>query len=196
MKLRSLAVFFAVALASAAAYAQTGVYLAIDAQEFTQKGVALGSNNTERPWSFGPEYGIYYDFTRLPKVGALHTGPVILGIDARGDTLRDDEYHSQLDRQDGLFSLRVATKKPFMGSTPYVQAGFGIGHTRLPLAAHYSNNFIFQTGVGLDHKIRGRLDWRIVEVDAGFLGNYLVGAGNEQGNYLVTLTTGMVFRIH
>jgi hypothetical protein len=198
MKLRSLALFLAVALASAAAHAQAGVYLAFDAQQFTQNGVNAvprPSGNTDQPWIFGPRYGIYYNFTRLPRLGELHTGPVVFGLDVHGDTLRVSEYGSQLDRQDALLSVRVATKNKLMGSTPYIQGGFGIGHTRVPFSATYSNNLIYQFGVGVDHKIRGRLDWRIVEADAGFLGNYVVGHGANQSNYLVTLSTGFVFRI-
>jgi hypothetical protein len=198
MKLRSLALFLAVALASVAAKAQTGVYLAFDAQQFTQNGVNAvphPSGNTDRPWIFGPEYGVYYNITHLPRLGELHTGPVVFGLDGRGDTLRVSEYGSQLDRQDALLSVRVATKNKLMGSTPYIQGGFGIGHTRIPYSAAYSNNLIYQFGVGVDHNIRGRLDWRIVEADAGFLGNYVVGHGANQSNYLVTLSTGFVFRI-
>ncbi|MGD0798931.1 MAG: hypothetical protein ABR910_14535 [Acidobacteriaceae bacterium] len=194
MKLRSLALFLAVALASAAAHAQTGVYLAFDAQQFTQKGVT--GTSIERPWVLGPEYGIYYNITHLPGLGKLHTGPVVLGIDGRGDTLRDSEFGSQLDRQDGLISLRVAAKDKYMGVIPYVEAGFGIGHTRIPFAAHYSNNFIYQGGIGVDRKIRGRLDWRIMEADFGSLGSYVVGTGTNQSNYMITLTSGLVFRIH
>jgi hypothetical protein len=199
MKLRSLALFLAVALASAAANAQTGVYLAFDAQQFTQNGVNAvprPSGNTDRPWVFGPAYGIYYDITRLPRLGQLHTGPIVVGIDGRGDTLRVSEYGSQLDRQDGLLSLRIATKNKHMDMVPYLQGGFGIGHTRIPYAAHYSNNLIYQFGIGVDRNIRGRLDWRIAEADAGFLGNYVVGHGANQSNYLVTVSTGFVFRIH
>lgn len=199
MKLRSLAVFLAVALASAAAHAQAGVYLTFDAQQFTQNGINAvphPSGNTDRPWVFGPGYGVYVDINHLPRLGTLHTGPFVLGLDARGDTLRVREYGSQLDRQDGIISLRVATKNTYLKSTPYAQAGFGIGHTRIPFASNYNNNFIYQFGIGMDHKIRGRLDWRVVEADAGFLGGYPVGHGANQSNYLVTLSTGFVFHVH
>jgi hypothetical protein len=198
MKLRSLALFLAVAFVSAAANAQTGVYLAFDAQQFTQNGVNAvphPSGNTDRPWVFGPQYGIYYNLTHLPRLGELHTGPVVLGIDARGDTLRVSEYGSELARQDGILSLRIAPKHKFMNSTPYVQGGFGIGHTKVPFATSFSNNFIYQFGVGIDHNIRGRLDWRIVEADASSLGGYVVGHGANQSNYMVTFSTGFVFRI-
>jgi hypothetical protein len=198
MKLRSLALFLAVALASAAANAQTGVYLAFDAQQFAQKGLAPGNTSiaTTRPWSLGPEYGIYYNLTRIPMVGTLHTGPIRIGLDAHGDILRDRELGSQLDREDGVFGLRISSKNKIKTVTPYFRGGFGIGHTRIPYATHYSNNFVYQFGIGIDRTIRGRFDWRIMEADAGFLGGYYVGAGAQQTNYLVTLSTGIVFRIH
>jgi len=198
MKLRSIAILLAVALASAAAHAQAGVYLAFDAQQFDQSGIYANPGihgNVDRPWLFGPAYGIYYDVTRLPRFGALHTGPVILGIDGRGDTLRLAEYGSQLDRQDGIFSLRLTSRKAFMRSTPYIQGGFGIGHTRIPFRTTYNNNFVYQFGGGVDRKLRGRIDWRVVEATAGFLANYPVGAGAGQSNFLVTLGTGLVVRL-
>ena len=199
MKLRSLALVLSVALASAAARAQAGVYVTFNAQQFTQDGIYANPGihgNVDRPWLFGPGYGIYYNVTRVPYFGVLKTGPVAVGIDARGETLRLSEYGSQLDRQDGIFSLRFAPKKPFMGSTPYLQGGFGIGHTRIPFASHYSNNFIYQFGIGDDRRISRHFDWRVVEATAGFLANYQVGTGANQSNYMITLGTGLVFRLH
>lgn len=198
MNLRSLAIVLTIALASAAAPAQSGIYVTFNAQQFTQDGIYAnpGSHgNVDRPWLFGPGYGIYYDISRLPYFGALKTGPVVVGIDGRGETLRVSEYGSALNRQDGLFSLRVAARKPFLNSTPYVQGGFGIGHTRVPLSSTYSNNFIYQFGAGVDHKLRGRVDWRVLEATAGFLGNYQTGTGSNPSNYMITLGTGLVFRL-
>jgi hypothetical protein len=152
--------------------------------------------NVDRPWVFGPGYGVYFDITHLPKLGALKTGPVVFGLDARGDTLRVSEYSSTLNRQDGILSLRVAPKKMMMGTTPYLIGGFGIGHTKVPFTTHYQNNFVYQFGIGADRKIHKNIDWRVVEATAGFLGNYTVGGGPGQSNYLVTLGTGLVFRLH
>ena len=198
MKLRSIAIALTVAFVSASAYAQSGVYLTFNAQQFTQDGIYANPGthgNVDRPWLFGPGYGAYFTVTKLPYFGKLKTGPVSIGIDGRGETLRLREYGSQLDRQDGLISLRVAPKKSFLGSTtPYVQGGFGIGHTRIPFAAHYSNNLIYQFGVGVDKPIHKHIDWR-VEATSGFLGDYKVGTGAAQSNYMITLSTGVVFRI-
>jgi hypothetical protein len=209
MKLRStaLAVVFAVSLAlalvSAAAHAQSGVYVMMDAQQFTQSGVLVNPgthSNTDRPWILGAGYGVYYDINRLPYLGKLKTGPVVLGIDGRGDTLRQNAYGSQFSRQDGLFSIRVATRNTFVGVTPYVQGGFGIGHTKVPGRTSFSNNFIYQVGVGADRKLLAHVDWRVIDASAGFLGNYSTGyypaaVGPNQSNYLVTLGTGLVFRL-
>jgi hypothetical protein len=193
MKLRSIALFLAIVLATAAARAQAGVYLSMDAQQFNQIGISSrpvpGSSNNDRPWLFGPGYGVYYDVTRL------HTGPVVFGLDVRGDTLRRPYYGSQYDRQDGIFSIRVATKNKYIGSTPYLIGGFGIGHTRVPSRANYSNNLVYQIGIGLDHKIHKNWDWRIIEATAGALGAYQVGYAPNQSNYLINLSTGIVFRL-
>jgi hypothetical protein len=232
MKLRTIALALTITFASVAAHAQSGVYVAFETQQFTQDGIYAnpatdaGGNhgNIDRPWLFGPAFGVYYDITHLPYFGALKTGPVVVGIDARGDIFRLSEYGSQLDREDGIFSLRVATKRKFMGTTPYVQGGFGIGHTKIPFATHYSNNLVYQFGLGVDRKIRGRLDWRVIEATAGFLGGYQAGYANSgtiygpgstcgtdpvtglpslactsnpssaNSNYLVTLGTGLVWR--
>jgi hypothetical protein len=185
-------------LANAAAHAQSGVFLTFDAQQFTQDGIyAIPGihGNVDRPWIFGPGYGIYYDIYRLPKLGALKTGPVVLGLDGRGATMRMAEYGSTLNRQDGIISLRAAPKNKVMNTTPYAIAGIGIGHTKIPLAKNYTNNIVYQFGFGLDRNVHKHMDWRVVEATAGFLQNYTVGTAPHPSNYLITLRTGVVFRI-
>jgi len=206
MKLRSIALVLAVTLASAAAYAQTGVYVTMDSQQFTQEGVLVtpGTHgNIDRPWLFGPAYGVYFDVTHLPHIlvlpgGPLKTGPVLIGIDGRGDTLRLSLYGQSFNRQDGIIDLRISTKKTFKGTTPYIMGGFGIGHTKVYGRTYYSNNLVYQFGIGADHAIAKHIDWRVVEATAGFLQGYNTGyspsgAGPNQSNYLVTLGTGLVF---
>jgi hypothetical protein len=200
MKLRSIALVVTLALASAAAHAQAGVFLTFNTQQFTQSGIYANPGthgNVDKPWLFGPGYGVYVDFTQIPKLKTLKTGPVVLGFDGRGQTLRLSEYGSTLNRQDGIFSLRASLKKPVMGSTVYAIGGFGIGHTKIPFKTYYSNNFVYQFGFGADRKIHKNVDWRVVEATAGFLGDYVVGYGPSanQSNYLITLGTGLVFRL-
>jgi hypothetical protein len=205
MKLRTIALVLTVVSAFAAAQAQIGVYVTADTQQFTQEGVnghPAPGGEVDRPWLIGTAYGVYYNVDRLPYIGKLKTGPVVLGIDGRGDTFRLKEYGSQIDRQDGIFSIRAATRKPLLfKSTPYLQAGFGIGHTRNPKRTYYNNDFIYQASVGADRKLRGRLDWRVLEISAGTLAKYPTGysslnggAGPGQYNYMLTFGTGLVFR--
>jgi len=203
MKLRSIALVFSFALFSVHAHAQAGVYVLMQAQQFTQDGVDVppfpNSADVDKPWLYGPAYGAYVTITKLPYLGALKTGPVLIGLDARGETLRLSEYGSQFDKEDGLFSVRVSSKKTMFKTTPYIQGGFGIGHTRVPFRGHYTNNFDYQFSVGADYKLTSHIDWRVVEASAGFLGNYSTGyypaaVGPNQSNYSVTLGTGLVFR--
>jgi hypothetical protein len=203
MKLRSIALVLTVALVSAAAHAQSGLFVTMDAQQFAQEGVNInpsaGSNNIDRPWLYGPSFGVYYDVSRLPKLGTLKTGPVAVGIDARGDIFRRDIYGTQIDRMDGMFGLRVAPKKMILRSTPFLYGDFGIGHTKTVFRTHYSNNFVFQFGVGIDTKIQKHIDWRVIDFGGGFLNAYATGynptgAGPGPSNYLLTLGTGVVFR--
>jgi len=213
MKLRSIALVLSVALASATAHAQAGVYVTADGQQFTQKGVDLpafaNSRDVDKLWLAGATYGIYYDFNHLPGIGKLKTGPIAVGIDGRGDVFRLNVYNSQIDREDGLFSLRLALKKPFpekllLHTTPYIQGGFGIGHTRNVLRSYYNNNMLYQFSVGFDRPLTKKsknLDWRVLEVSVGSLAVYPTGyyntnggAGPNQSNYMITLGTGIVFR--
>ena len=205
MKLRSIALVLTIALASAIAHAQVGVYVTVDGQQFNQMGVNVNpttGGQVDRPILIGPVYGVYYDVTRLPYIGKLKTGPVVLGIDGRGDTFRLNEYGAQFERQDGLFSIRAASKKPlYMKTTPYLQVGFGVGHTRTPFRTTYNNNFLYQAGIGADHQLSHRIDWRLFELNASVLKDfptgyysYNGGIGNNQSNYLLTFGTGLVFR--
>jgi hypothetical protein len=209
MKLRSIALVLTVVFAFAAAHAQTGVYVTGGSQMFTQEGVnahPAPGGQIDSPLLFGAVYGVYYDFNHLPYFGKLKTGPVVFGLDGRGDTYRLQEYGGSLNRQDGLFSLRVATKKAiYWKSTPYLQAGFGVGHTKTPFHPTYNNNFIYQASIGIDRPIPGKkfhnIDWRVLEVSANTLHNfptgyysYNGGTGSGQYNYTLAFGTGLVFR--
>jgi opacity protein-like surface antigen len=206
MKLRTIAIVLTVVLASAAAYAQSGAYLTFNSQMWTQEGVNTyvthpGSQNIDRPWLLGAGYGVYYDVTHLPYLGKVKTGPVLLGIDARGETFRDGTTYGTFNQENGIFSIRVATAKPVKGYTPYILGGFGIAHTKVPYRLYYSNNFTYQFGAGVDTQLHKKIDWRIVEFRVGAVANYPTGyspsgagAPNES-NYMITLGTGLVFRI-
>lgn len=195
MKLRSIAIVFALAIASVAAHAQAGIYATFDAQAFNRSGIAAqpaaGSSNSDTPWLYGPTVGAFYTIHRIPKLGELHTGPIGIGLDGRGDFMHGSLY----DRADGIISLRFTPKKPMHGLSPYIQGGAGIGHTKIPHALYYSNNWSYLLAVGADRKLKGHVDWRVIEASAGFLGNYSSGNGNGQSNYIINLGTGLTFRI-
>jgi hypothetical protein len=196
MKLRSIALVLAFALASSATYAQSGVYATFDAQQFTRTGLLqsppAGSSNSDSPWLYGPTFGAFYTVSHIPHLGTLHTGPVVLGIDGRGDILRTGTQYS---RDDGIISLRVTKKKPLIKLRPYVQGGAGIGHTKVPGESYFTNNWSYLAAVGLDHKMKGRIDWRVVEGSAGFLGSYKAGLNTNNSNYMYTLSSGIVVRL-
>jgi hypothetical protein len=193
MKLRSIAILFAFAVASAAAHAQAGVYATFEAEQFHRSGIlaapAAGSSNSDSPWLYGPTVGAFYTIHKIPKLGELHTGPVSIGIDGRGDFMHGSLY----DRSDGIVSLRLTPKNKWAGLMPYVQGGAGIGHTKLPHALNFSNNWSYLFAVGADRKLKKHVDWRIIEVSGGFLGNYVAGANVNQSNYILNLGAGLVF---
>ncbi len=186
MKLRTIAIVLTVALASAAAHAQSGVYVTFNAQQFTQEGVDTSGppeqQNIDRPWLFGPGYGVYYDVTHLPYLGKLKTGPVVFGIDAprRNPPRLRIRFTSSTARTASSASASPP-RTTVKGITPYIQGGFGIGHTRFRSGPAYSNNFIYQFGRRRRPARSTRhIDWRIVEATAGFLGSYnrLLSAGH------------------
>jgi hypothetical protein len=195
MKLRHIAILFAFAVASAAAHAQGGVYGTFSAQQFTRTGLVsnppAGSSNSDKPWLYGPTVGAYYTVSRIPKLGELKTGPVAIGFDFRGDFLHGSQY----DRSDGLIGLRFTPKRLVKGITPYIQGSAGIGHTKLPKAPFYTNNWSYQFAIGADRKLKGHTDWRVIEASAGFLGSYVAGTAPNNSNYIITLGTGLAFRL-
>lgn len=200
MKLRHLAFLLAIPLASAVAQAQTGVYASFEAQRFDRSGILAvppaGSSNMDNPWLYGPTIGTYIMFQHIPlmgKYGKFNTGPVGVGIDLRGDFLRDT---AQYDRADGLIGLRFAPKKPIAKIVPYVQGSAGIGHTKLPGAQYYTNNWSYLLAVGADRRIKNsKFDWRVIEASAGFLGAFVDGYGANQSNYNINFSTGIVYHL-
>ena len=178
-----------------AARAQAGVYAMFDAQQFNRTGLLAsppaGSSNSDSPWLYGTSFGAFYTITHLPGVHTLRTGPVTLGIDGRGTFVRTNTAYN---RDDGLFSIRVSTKDTFAKMRPYVQGGFGVGHTRVPGQINYTNNFSYLFAVGADRKITKLLDWRVVDISGGFLGNYVAGSNVNDTNRILNFASGIVVR--
>jgi hypothetical protein len=203
MKLRSIAILFALAVASVAAHSQAGVYGSFDAEQFTRVGVnvrpdAPGSANTDRPWLLGPTFGAFYTINHIPKLGTLHTGPIAIGLDARGDIFRGSSIGwpgGTYSRADALVGLRITPRHLILHMAPYIQGSAGEGHTKLPHALNYTNNWSYQFAIGADRKLKGRVDWRVVEATAGFLGNFVAGLNANNNNYNITVGTGLVVRL-
>jgi len=189
MKLRSIAVLFAFAIASAAAYAQAGVYATFSAERFSRTGSVVGVTTSDAPWLYGPTVGAFYTFHKIPGIGELKTGPVSIGLDGRGDFMHGSLY----DRADGIISLRVTPKHLVKNIMPYIQGGAGIGHTKIPHALTFSNNWSYLFAAGADRRIKEHVDWRVFEFSGGFLGDYSAGIASNQSNYMLTLSTGLVF---
>lgn len=195
MNLRSIAVLFALAGASIAARAQAGVYAMFDAQQFSRTGLlaspVAGSSNSDNPWLYGTTFGGYYMVSHLPMVGALHTGPVAVGVDGRGTIVRTNTPYS---RDDATISIRVATRNTFATVKPYVQGGAGVGHTKVPGQTNFTNNWSYIFAVGADRKLNKMVDWRVFDVSGGFMGDYVAGSNVNNSNHILNFATGVVVR--
>jgi len=193
MKLRSIVILFVLVIASAVANAQAGIYATFSAEQFTRTGLVAsppaGSSNSDSPWLYGPTFGAFYTITHIPKLGELKTGPIAIGLDARGDVLRTNTAYS---RDDAIVSLRITPKKAFFKLLPYAQGGAGLGHVKVPGQLNFTNNWSYQFAIGADRKLKHDVDWRVVEFEGGFLGNYVAGTGNNPTNYNIMLSTGLV----
>lgn len=195
MKLRSLALFSALLVASVAAHAQSAAYAMFDAQQFTRNGLYVappsGVSNSESPWLYGTTFGAYYTITRLPFVPKLPTGPVAVGLDGRGTIVRTN---SQYSRDEAIVSLRLSTKAPVMNLTPYVQGGAGLGHTKVPGQLNFTNNWNYDFAVGADRRLTKLLSVR-VEVSGGFMANYVAGTNVNNSNHLLNFAGGLLIHI-
>ena len=87
---------------------------------------------------------------------------------------------------------RPGTACCVMSSSPCELVG------KMPGQLNYTNNWSYQFAIGADHKLKGRMsrmDWRVIEAKAGFLGNFVAGANTNNNNYIVTVGTGLVVRM-
>ena len=198
MKLRSIALLFACALiTSTAAHAQAGAYAMFDAEQFTRDGLfqnpPTGHSNSDSPWLYGPTFGAFYTITHVPKLGEVHTGPIRIGIDGRGSILRTNTQYS---RSLAIVSLRITPKHEWAHIMPYVQGGAGLGHTKVPGQANFTNNWDYVFAAGADRKLGHNLDWRVVEVSGGFMGDYVAGTSTNNSNHHLDFATGIVYRFH
>ena len=187
MKRPQVLILLALALVPIAARAQLALYATVDADRRSQSNLfafpPAGSSNDSSTWLYGPTVGVYYDF--------IHLGPLVAGVDLRGEFVRGSGY----TRNSGLGGVRVAIKPPILPIKPYVQGSLGVAHTNGPGSPTYANNLEYRIAGGLDLTVLPRIDWRILEVGGGSLVNYSFGSGFNQSNSLLSFGTGLVFRV-
>lgn len=177
MKLSRFALFLFFALATTVSPAQLAIYGNFDATHLSN------NNDNTKSWFFGPNFGAYYNF--------YHFGPVVTGIDLRGNFLfgnNDQRYRS------GLIGLRVAANPRVLPFKPYAQFSIGGGGTkRTNSGAGYNTKFQYDIFGGADVTIFPRLDLRLVEIGYGRMSG-IGGGPDTPASNLVTVGSGIVFR--
>ena len=193
MKLRTIALVLSVALVSAAAHAQTGVYLTGDAQQFTQKGVdytltSPSSKNIDKLWLYGAAYGVYYDF--------FHSGPLTAGFDVR----ESDLHANNAMLRSFLVGARVSAKPFTRPIKPYAQFSLGLGTTKPPVGTVHVSKFDYVLYGGVDYTLQKHIDFRVMEIGYGSLttvSTATVGGGGTQyipASTQISFSSGLVFR--
>jgi len=128
-------------LASAHAFAQTGIYVM-----FT--GSSLGNSNA--PNQYGPTVGLYLDNTYGKVISA--------GVDVRASFLSGDHNTSV---NTGLAGFRVAIRPRVLPVSPYGELMVGISNNSL--GYQVQNNFASEAVLGVDYTVIPHVDWRVVE---------------------------------
>ena len=155
---------------SAAARAQTGVYVTFNASDFQTHNVG------ER---YGPAFGIYHDMWHAPFLRA--------GVDVRAMLLGG----GSTEAYSGLFGPTLQLHPHVVPLKPYVEGLIGAGHVNAGrgVATIDTTAFAYAGVIGLDWTILPRVDWRVIEFSAE-------GFSNLNGNVSPkTWGTGLVLRI-
>ena len=191
MRLKFLLPAFALALSTAAAHAQAGIYLnpiftrvSISTQD-TGPFAFLGQNKTSRIFG-GVMLGGYYEFSHQPKFD--------VGVD-----LRDEIEHSNnASLNSFLIGLRVSTKPMVFQLKPYVEIVGGEGRSESPLSPVHVTKAEYGGFLGLDKRLNRHVDWRIVEL--GYSSVTTISSAIYNGPTpipaakMINASTGFVFR--
>ena len=155
-----------------AAQAQTGIYGQFSASHFN----SLPNTNE---WGYGGGFGLYSDFLKVPfgKIGG----------DIRFQTTRPADNTTLYST---LLGPRLAIHPKVVPLNPYVEFLFGAGHFSYGNNSPSTTQFDWRATGGLDKTVLPRLDWRVIEVSYGQLNTF---SGTL---HVVTLTTGIVLRLH
>jgi len=191
MKLRSLIVALAVAIAPVAIQAQTGLYVNPIAMRISNSTADhgtfafLGSGGTSQMF-YGVNMGGYHDF----KTGYAFKA----GLDVRDSVLHgNDAFLNNF-----LVGLRISGK-PFKNNwKPYVEPVIGAGHSRAPHTTAAVTKFEYGVYAGLDYETHHHIDFRAIEI--GYTG-LRTASSQTIGNsavipaaQILSISTGLVFR--
>jgi len=191
MRLKFLLPAFALALSTAAAHAQAGIYLnpiftrvSISTQD-TGPFAFLGQNKTSRIFG-GVMLGGYYEFSHQPKFD--------VGVD-----LRDEIEHSNnASLNSFLIALRVSAHPMVFQLKPYVEIAGGEGRSESPLSPVHVTKAEYGGFLGLDKRLNRHVDWRIVEL--GYSSVTTISSAIYNGPTpipaakMINASTGFVFR--
>ena len=192
MKLRSLIVALAVAIAPVAMHAQTGLYLNPIAMRIsnsvadTGTFAFLGSGVKSRMF-YGVDMGGYYDF-KTPY--AFHAG-----LDVHDSILHSNDAFLN----NFLVGVRFSAK-PFHNTAwkPYIEPEIGAGSSRAPATTANVTKFEYGIYGGMDYYTHHHLDFRVLEL--GYSG-LRTASSQTIGNSasipavgILTISSGFVFR--
>lgn len=194
MRLRLFATAVLVlALSSAAAHAQIGVYMnpvairVSNSVKDTGPFSFLGENSTSQVM-FGYSLGGYDDFFHSGKLGA--------GIDMR---LQDLHANNSMLR-DFFLGVRVSGTPWERPIKPYVQASVGVTTTKPPQSTVHTSKGAYLVMAGADYTLARHVDLRMIEVGYGSLttvSSATIGTGGSRAipaSKMVTFSSGLVFR--
>ena len=193
MKLRYLATVVLLALTTAVAHAQYGIYMnpiairVSNSKADSGPFAFLGQHSTSQVF-YGYNLGGYYDF--------YHTGKLSTGFDMR---FADLHANNGLLR-DFMVGLRISDAPFTLPIKPYVQLSGGIGTTKAPQSSVKVSKGIYQISGGADWTLAKHVDLRAIEIGYGSLTTVSSGTVGSAGNInipsskLLSFSSGLVFR--
>ena len=191
MKLRSLIIAVAVAIAPVAIHAQTGLYLNPIAMRVSNSTADHGTfaflgNGSTAATFYGVNSGAYHDFKTPYAIKA--------GLDVRDSVLHaNDAFLNNF-----LVGVRFSGKPFNNGWKPYLEPVIGAGSSRAPATTLRVTKFEYGLYGGLDYATHHHIDFRVVEL--GYSG-LRTASSQTIGNsatipaaQIFTISTGLVFR--
>jgi hypothetical protein len=191
MKLRSLIIAVAVAIAPVAIHAQTGLYLNPIAMRITNSTADHGTfaflgNGSTSAMFYGVNMGGYYDFKTPYRFKA--------GLDVRDSVLHSNDAFLN----NFLVGVRFSGKPFNNGWKPYIEPVIGAGSSRAPATTLRVTKFEYGLYGGLDYATHHHIDFRAIEL--GYSG-LRTASSQTIGNsatipaaQIFTISTGLVFR--